>query len=189
MGQGMLKDSTSGYGLVTIVLHWVCAPLIIFLFGLGIYMRGLDYYSPWYHRGPDLHIALGLLIFALMFLRLLWRKSNQNPNAIPTISQSNLWAASIVKVFLYVGVFIICISGYFITTAEGTGASFFGLFSIPASVEFSANNVDRLGAIHKYCAWGLMGIVILHAAAALFHHFVKRDKTLVRMLKPTDKAD
>jgi cytochrome b561 len=185
----MLKDSTSGDGLVTIILHWVCAPLIIFLFGLGIYMRGLDYYSPWYNRGPAIHIALGLLVFALMLLRLLWRKSNQDPNAIPTINKSNLVAASIVKVLLYVGVFVICISGYFITTAEGTGASFFGLFSIPASVEFSAVNVDRMGAIHKYCAWALMGIVILHASGALFHHFVKRDRTLVRMLKPTDKTD
>lgn len=180
----MLKDSTSGYGLVTIVLHWVCAPLIIFLFGLGVYMRGLDYYSPWYHRGPELHIALGLLVFALMLLRLLWRKNSQDPNAIPSISKSNLLAAKIVKILLYVCVFVLCISGYFITTAEGSGASFFGLFSVPATLELSADNIDRIGALHKYCAWGLMGIVILHAAAALFHHFVKRDKTLVRILKP-----
>ena len=190
----MLKDSTSGYGLITIVLHWVCAPLIIFLFGLGVYMRGLDYYSPWYHRGPEIHIALGLLVFVLMFLRLLWRKNNQDPNAIQSISTNNLAAAKVVKVLLYVCVFAICISGYFVTTAEGSGANFFGMFSIPATVELSADNVDRIGAIHKYCAWGLMGIVILHAAAALFHHFIKRDKTLVRMLKPaaltpTDRAD
>ena len=84
--------------------------------------------------------------------------------------------------------------GYLITTAEGVGASFFEIFSVPATVELSAKNVDLMGAIHKYCAWGLMGIVILHAAAALFHHFIKRDKTLVRMLKPatltpTDTTD
>ncbi len=190
----MLKDSKSGYGLITIILHWVCAPLIIFLFGLGVYMRGLDYYSPWYHRGPELHIALGLLVFALMLLRLLWRKSSTEPDTIPTISKSNLLAAKIVKILLYLGVFTICISGYLITTAEGSGAAFFELFSVPSIVELSANNVDLMGAIHKYCAWGLMGIVALHAAAALFHHFIKRDKTLVRMLKPAaltppDRAD
>lgn len=185
----MLKDSRSGYGLVTIALHWVCAPLIIFLFGLGVYMRGLDYYSPWYHRGPELHIALGLLVFMLMALRLVWRKKNQDPNPIPTISKSNLAAAKAVKILLYVCVFVICISGYLITTAEGSGANFFGMFSVPATLELSADNIDRMGAIHKYVAWGLMGIVILHAAAALFHHFVKRDKTLVQMLKPVQKAD
>lgn len=185
----MLKDSRAGYGLVTIILHWVCAPLILFLFGLGVYMRGLDYYSPWYHRGPELHIALGLLIFVLMGLRLLWRSRSTVPAAIPTISKSNLFAANAVKIALYTVVFVICISGYFITTAEGQGAGFFGLFSVPATVEFSASNIDRAGAIHKYLAWGLMGIVLLHAGAALFHHFVKRDATLVRMLKPAKKTD
>ncbi len=185
----MLKDSLTGYGLVTIIFHWVCAPLIIFLFGLGVYMRGLDYYSPWYHRGPDLHIALGLLVFALMLVRFFWRSSNKNPTAIATISKANLLAAKLVKILLYVGVFTLCVSGYFITTAEGVGANFFDLFSVPATVELSAENIDRIGALHKYCAWGLMGLVALHVAAALLHHFIKRDKTLLRILKPALKAD
>jgi len=180
----MLKDSLSGYGLVTISLHWVCAALIIFLFGLGVYMRSLDYYSPWYHRAPEIHIAIGLLAFLLMSFRLVWRSCSQMPQPIPTISKSNSLAAIAVKVALYLGVFIICISGYLITTAEGQGAHFFNLASVPASIELSAHNVDRAGFIHKYFAWGLMAIALLHAAAALFHHFVKRDKTLVRMLKP-----
>jgi cytochrome b561 len=94
-----------------------------------------------------------------------------------------------VKVLLYGCVFVICITGYLITTAEGSGASFFGFFSIPASIALSANNIDRAGFIHKYLAWSLVAIALLHASAALFHHFIKRDKTLVRMLKPADKAD
>jgi cytochrome b561 len=190
----MLKDSKSGYGLITIILHWVCALLIIFLFGLGVYMRSLDYYSPWYHRGPEIHIAIGLLVFLLMSLRLLWRSRSQSPKPLPTISKNNQLAATAVKIALYLSVFIICITGYLITTAEGKGADFFELFSVPASIELSAHNVDRAGFIHKYLAWGLIALALLHAAAALFHHFVKRDKTLVRMLTPaaltpTDRAD
>ncbi|GGY86162.1 cytochrome b [Cellvibrio zantedeschiae] len=185
----MLKDSPSGYGLITIIFHWVSAPLILFVFGLGVYMRGLDYYSPWYHRGPEIHIALGLVIFLLMSLRFLWRIRSTSPNAIPTISKSNLLAAQVVKILLYVFVFIICITGYLITTAEGQGAAFFDFFSIPATVQLNAHNVDRAGAIHKYLAWTLIAIVVVHAAAAIFHHFVKRDKTLIRMLKPSDSAD
>lgn len=180
----MLKDSPSGYGLITIIFHWVCAPLILFVFGLGVYMRGLDYYSPWYHRGPEIHIALGLLIFLLMLLRLLWRVPNKYPDAIATISKATLLAASIVKVMLYIGVFLICITGYLITTAEGNSASFFGLVNIPATLKLSADNVDLAGTAHKYMAWGLVAIAILHATGALFHHVIKRDKTLVRMLKP-----
>lgn len=190
----MLKDSKSGYGLITIILHWVCALLIIFLFGLGVYMRSLDYYSPWYHRGPELHIALGLVVFLLMSFRLLWRSRSQSPNPIPTISKNNQLAASAVKAALYIGVFVICITGYLITTGEGQGANFFGIFTVPATIELSADYIDLAGAVHKYIAWGLIGIALLHAAAALFHHFIKRDTTLVRMLKPAaltpnDRAD
>jgi cytochrome b561 len=185
----MLKDSRSSYGLVTIALHWICAPLIIFLFGLGVYMRGLDYYSPWYHRAPELHISLGLLVLFLMSFRLVWRAKNISPTPLPSISASNQLAANLVKKALYVFVFLICISGYFITTAEGQAAQFFNFFGIPASIELSPALVDFIGEAHEYLAWGLMGIASLHGTAALFHHFVKRDTTLLRMLNPAHKAD
>lgn len=181
----MLKDSRTAYGLISIMLHWVSAPLILFVFGLGVYMRGLDYYSPWYHRGPEIHIALGLLIFLLMSLRLLWRIRSGSPEAIATIPKNTQLVANLVKYILYIAVFAICITGYLITTAEGSAANFFGLFSIPATLELSADNIDRAGQIHKHAAWGLIVLVALHAFAALFHHFIKRDKTLVRMLKPS----
>ena len=184
----MLKDSRMGYGSISILFHWVCAPLILFLFGLGVYMRGLDYYSPWYHRGPELHIALGLLIFVLMTLRLLWRARSGSPDPIATIPKNTQLVATLVKYLIYIAVFSICFTGYFITTAEGSGASFFGLITIPASIQLSADNIDRAGWLHEYIAWSLIAIVALHAFAALFHHFIKRDKTLVRMLKPTDET-
>lgn len=184
----MLKDSRTGYGLISIMLHWVSAPLILFVFGLGVYMRGLDYYSPWYHRGPEIHIALGLLIFLLMSLRLLWRIRSGSPEAIASIPKSTQFAANAVKYVIYIAVFTICITGYLITTAEGSGANFFGLFSVPATAELSADNIDRAGLAHKYIAWGLIVLVVVHALAALFHHFIKRDKTLVRMLKPSDDS-
>jgi len=184
----MLKDSATGYGLVTIIFHWACAGLIVFLFGLGVYMRNLDYYSPWYHRGPEIHIALGILLFALMCARLFWRLLNTTPAQLPSVSKNNYLAANLVKFALYTSIFIICITGYLITTAEGQGAHFFDLFSIPASIELKSHNVDRAGFIHKYLAWGTLAIALVHALAALFHHFLKRDATLLRMLKPNQKS-
>jgi cytochrome b561 len=185
----MFKDSRSSYGLVTILLHWISAPLILFLFGLGVYMRGLDYYSPWYHRAPELHISLGILVLLLMSARLVWRLTSTSPKPLASISASNQLAANLVKKALYLFVFIICITGYFVTTAEGQAAQFFTLFKIPASLELKPTHVDLAGLAHKYLAWGLIVLVTLHAAAALFHHFIKRDTTLVRMLNPAHKAD
>ena len=184
----MLKDSSSGFGLVTILLHWVCAILILFLFGLGIYMRGLDYYSTWYHRGPELHISLGLFVLLLMSLRVCWRAFNQTPLPLEGINSRTQLAAKIIKILLYIFTFVICITGYFITTADGQAASFFNLAHFPAIIELGAHNVDRAGLLHKYLSWGIVGIATLHGAAALFHHIVKRDKTLVRMLKPAPET-
>ena len=68
----MIKDTTKNYGIISILLHWVSAVTIIFLFALGVYMTGLSYYDDWYHKGPALHISLGILLFFATLLRLVW---------------------------------------------------------------------------------------------------------------------
>lgn len=182
----MLKDSPSGYGLLSILLHWVCALLILFLFGLGVYMTGLGYYDEWYHKGPALHVSLGLIVFALMALRILWRWINPTPS--PLGHQAvQLVAAQGVKWLLYLAIFCVLISGYLITTAEGKPASLFDWLHIPALTRLTASQVDLAGKIHEYCAWGIIALVVLHVLGALYHQFVVRDRTLVRIFKPVKK--
>lgn len=184
----MLKDSRSGYGLISIVIHWISAALILFLFGLGIYMVDLGYYDDWYHKGPELHISLGLVVLVLMFARVIWRIVNPTPEELSAKRAQNL-AAKLVKLGLYAFIFIVLVSGYLITTAEGQPASMFNLIKFPVLTELSSQNVDLAGTIHEYLAWGIVILVALHVAGALFHHFVVRDRTLVRMLKPVKKSD
>jgi cytochrome b561 len=185
--QGMLKDSRSGYGLLSIAIHWISAVLILFLFGLGIYMVDLSYYDDWYHKGPELHISLGLVVLLLMLVRIVWRIINPTPEELSAKRTQNL-AAKLVKLGLYAFVFIVLISGYLITTAEGQPASMFNLIKFPVLTELSSQNVDLAGEIHEYLAWGIVILVVLHVAGALLHHFVVRDRTLVRMLKPVKKS-
>lgn len=184
----MLKDSRSGYGLISIVIHWISAALILFLFGLGIYMVDLGYYDDWYHKGPELHISLGLVVLVLMFARVVWRIVNPTPEELSAKRAQNL-AAKLVKLGLYAFIFIVLVSGYLITTAEGQPASMFNLIKFPVLTELSSQNVDLAGAIHEYLAWSIVLLVALHVAGALFHHFVVRDRTLVRMLKPVKKSE
>lgn len=184
----MFKDSARGYGWLTIILHWICAVLIVVLFGLGIYMTGLSYYSPWYHKGPTLHISLGLILLLLMVIRVVWRLINPVPDNLPNHSRLTLSAAKLVKYLLYGLIFTIIASGYLVTTAEGKPASLFGLINFPSLTQLSATNVDRAGLIHELLAWAVVIVAALHAGAALLHHFVSRDRTLVRMLKPSKKS-
>lgn len=184
----MLKDSRSGYGWITIGIHWVSALLVIFLFGLGLYMTGLNYYDEWYHTGPALHISLGLILLFITLFRLLWRSSNPTPSDLSDKRLNNL-LARLVKISLYALLFIVFITGYLITTAEGKPAEIFGVIKIPSITELGADTVDLAGEIHEYLAWIIILLVALHVAGALMHHVVFRDQTLTRMLKPAKKSD
>lgn len=184
----MLKDSRNGYGLISIVIHWVSAVLILFLFGLGIYMTGLSYYDDWYHKGPELHVSLGLVVLLIMLVRVIWRIINPTPVDLANKRVQNL-AAKLVKLGFYAFIFIVLVTGYLITTAEGQPASMFNLIKFPVLTELSAKNVDIAGALHEYLAWGIVLLVVLHTAGALLHHFVMRDRTLVRIIKPVKKND
>ena len=59
----------------------------------------------------------------------------------------------------------------------------FELFEIPALGELFEKQADKAGVIHQYVAYALILIVLVHAMAALKHHFFDKDKTLLRMLK------
>lgn len=184
----MLKDSHLGYGLITILLHWMSALTIIFLLALGVYMTGLGYYDEWYHKGPALHISIGLLLFFIFTFRLLWRTVNTTPAALIANQKANM-AAGLIKILLYLLTFVVLISGYLITTAEGQAASIFDWIYIPATVKLNAQGVDTAGKIHEFFAWGIVVVAVLHGGAALVHHFFLHDRTLMRMLKPVKKTD
>lgn len=182
----MLKDTSQGYGLITILIHWITGLLILGLFGLGIYMTGLGYYDPWYHKGPWVHVSLGLLLFVLMVVRLVWRSKNATPVALHSHSAANI-AATATKHSLYLLLFVVMISGYLINTAEGKSASFFDWLSVPSLMILSATQVDWLGRIHLWGAWLIIALVVLHTVGALIHHFVWRDRTLIRIIKPVSR--
>lgn len=180
----MLHDSKKNYGSISIFLHWSSAVLILGLFGLGLYMTSLGYYDAWYHKGPWWHVSFGLVLFVLTLIRLIWRLCSQTPQHLRRDRISNS-AATLVKWLLYITLLAVMVSGYLINTSKGQPASFFDWFGIPSIGSFTANTVDLLGEIHFWGAWLMMGLVVLHVGGALLHHFVWRDRTLVRMLKPT----
>lgn len=183
-----MKDSLSGYGWVTIFIHWLSAVIVIGLFGLGLYMTSLSYYDSWYHQGPWWHVSIGVLVFFITVFRMVWRIVNKTPRPEPASLLQHLMASA-VKRLLYVSMLVVMISGYLITTAEGKPATVFDWFGIPMTLQLDAAGVDLAGDIHLYGAWLIIALALLHAGAALYHHFVKRDATLRRMLKPTTRIE
>jgi cytochrome b561 len=175
------RNSSSHYGLVSILMHWLVAVAVFGLFGLGYWMVGLDYYSSWYKTAPDLHKSIGLVLFALMLGRVLWRWFSPPPSALPNHGRVTRLASKLGHGFLYLGLFVLMISGYLISTADGRGIPVFGLFEVPASLTSIPGQEDVAGLVHEYLAWALVIFAGIHALAALKHHFFDRDRTLVRM--------
>ncbi|HHH35998.1 MAG TPA: cytochrome b [Gammaproteobacteria bacterium] len=177
-----LRNHPQGYGLVSVLLHWSMAALIIGLYALGKYMVDLDYYHPWYQKAPDLHRGLGVIVAALLIFRQGWRLSNPHPEILgrPWEQRVAVW----VHRLFYLLIAATVISGYLITTADGHALPVFDWFEIPATLYGFDNQEDIAGVAHDWLANMLMGLALLHSLAALKHHFIDRDPTLRRMLWP-----
>lgn len=175
------RSHNRGWGAVAITLHWLSALTVVGLFALGLYMTSLDYYDPWYHKGPDLHRSIGVLLFLATVLRLLWRLPSPPP---PPLANHRPWErrlAAAVHALLYLLLFTLMLSGYLISTADGAAVEVFDWFSVPATLT-GEHQEDTAGAVHLTLAWTLVCVALLHAAAALKHHFLDRDRSLKRML-------
>lgn len=177
-----LRNTPRSYGLVAIILHWLVALAVIGLFSLGVWMTGLGYYDDWYKRGPDLHKSIGMVLFMLMLVRVAWSAVNIKPDDEPGTSIWQRRAAHGMHRLLYALLFALMISGYLISTADGRAIEVFGLFPVPASISGIDNMEDAAGAVHWYLALMLIGLTGVHALAALKHHFIDRDRTLIKML-------
>lgn len=184
-----LGNTRQSYGVVSIALHWLMAILIIGLFALGLYMTGLDYYHPWYQSAPDLHRSFGILMVALLLLRLLWRISSPSPEPVGQDPRVLQLAAELIHWLFYLLLFAIAVSGYLITTAGGRGIEVFGWFTLPALISGIDNLEDVAGDIHWLLAVLVVVLAGIHSLAAFKHHFVDRDSTLMRMLGTSGVRD
>ncbi len=179
------KNSKNGYGLVSRFLHWGMAIAIIGMFGLGVWMRTLDYYSPYYKQAPHLHKSIGLVLLALLIGRFIWRLVNPTPDD-GYLRPNERKASHAMHLAFYALLAVLMGAGFLISTVDGRGIEVFGLFEIP-SIYTQKGLEDAVGLLHAWLAYLLMAFVALHGAAALKHHFIDRDITLLRMLRGDPK--
>lgn len=178
----MWRNTKHAYGVIAVALHWLVAAVVFGLFGLGLWMVNLTYYDAWYRTAPSIHKSVGVLLFLVMTLRLLWRFVNPKPAPEPGLSPLERLASGAVHGLLYLLLFAVMGSGYLISTADGRPIEVFGLLQVPATLTAIPNQADLAGDIHLALAVTVMVLTTIHALAALKHHFIDRDRTLLRML-------
>ncbi|WP_435929844.1 cytochrome b [Dryocola sp. BD613] len=176
------KNSSERYGHLSVLIHWLVACTLYGMFGLGLWMVTLGYYDGWYHKAPELHKSIGMLLLLAMVIRLLWRFISPPPPALASYTRLTRISAAAAHLLLYLLLFAILFSGYLISTADGKPVSVFGLIDVPATIADAGAQADLAGTLHLWLAWGVVILSLLHSLAALKHHFIDKDVTLRRML-------
>lgn len=175
------KNTTARYGLVTIGLHWLTLVLLIAVYACVNLTELYEEESPAQEALMHWHYMLGLTVLALVVLRLLNRLVGGSSAVVPPVPLWQQRLASTVHVALYVLMVAMPILGWLILSASGEPIPFFGT-QLPALLTANEDLADQLEDVHEVI--GTIGYFLIgaHALAALFHHYITRDNTLVRML-------
>ncbi|HCR6352117.1 TPA: cytochrome b, partial [Shigella sonnei] len=104
------------YGVISAAFHWLSAIIVYGMFALGLWMVTLSYYDGWYHKAPELHKSIGILLMMGLVIRVLWRVISPPPGPLPSYSPMTRLAAKAGHLALYLLLFAIGISGYLIST-------------------------------------------------------------------------
>lgn len=174
-----IGDTRNSFGIVTRVVHWAMAIAIFALFALGYWMVELTYYDPWYTTAPYIHKAVGIVVMGALVARFAWRIVNEKPSDadLKPIEQT---VSRVVHWGFYPLLAALMVSGYLISTPDGRPIDVFGVFQMPAIV-IAKGIEDEAGRVHEILAWATIVLAVLHAGAALKHHFVDRHDTLIRI--------
>lgn len=173
--------ATGGYDSVARMLHWLMAFLILAVFMLGLLVEALP--KAWEHGIVETHKVLGVGILLLVVVRFAWRLMHRPPASEP-VSPLLDRAAWLGHSGLYALMLAVPVIGLVYTALRGQGIDF-GLFSIPPIMARNRELGRAVREIHELTAYALIGLAGIHALAALWHHFIRKDATLLRMLPVT----
>jgi len=173
-----MTSSTERHAGRVRILHWVIAGLVLATWPLGFVIGfvkedvKLDFYL--------VHESLGFLVLWLMLVRIGARLTSTSPLVEgPPLEKA---AAHLVHGLLYVFLIVMPVSGFLATNAHGFPLQWFGLFTVWSPIGKAPDIAFVLSAIHGWSAWILLALFALHFAAVIFHHAIRRDGTLYRIL-------
>jgi cytochrome b561 len=163
------------------VLHWLVAALVLLIIPLGIVIAN-EWGGPLQQPLYNLHKSIGVLLLALVAVRLLYRATHA-PQPLPAdIAPLQQWAAHATHWMLYALLLVQPVLGLIATSAYPAPIPFFGLFDVPQLWPENRALSERLFALHRWTGIAIGVVAGMHIAAALHHHFVRKDRVLMRMI-------
>lgn len=165
-----LGNTKQTYGCVSRGIHWLTVLALVGVFGLA-----------WADK-IGIHKSFGVTVLALGVLRIVWTLTQPAPVALGELPRWQHIAAKATHGLLMLWLVAMPLSGWAMSSAYGRATSFFGLFELPMLVGPDRALGGQFRAIHEPLAYVGLALIALHVAGALWHHFILKDATLVRML-------
>lgn len=175
------RNTPVGYGSVAKFLHWSIVVLIIAQY---VIIEAAEEMAdgPGKLETVALHKSTGMLVFGLALVRIAWRFLNGRNPPPESMPHGQRMAAAAGHGLLYVLILAQPLTGWIMSSAGGHPTSFFGLFEFPMLWAQNRDAQEFYEEVHETVFLALVSVAALHALAALFHHFVRKDDTLRRML-------
>ena len=170
-----------GYTTTARILHWVVAALVLLMIPVGIVIAN-EWGGPAQTFLYNLHKSIGVTLIPLVIVRLIYRLLNPPPPLPDDIPAIQKVAAYTTHWALYALLLVQPMVGYVMTSAYPAPVPFFGLFNLPPIWPEDRALSDRLSVVHLYLGLSIAVFAAMHIAAALFHHFVRKDRVLMRMV-------
>jgi len=165
--------------------HWLTVLLIAIQFPVGLYMvyrgPGQNIWDATTNNLYSGHKLAGVIILALVLVRLLYRLTAGAPADEPTLTGWQKVVSALNHWGIYLLLIAVPIFGY-LAVCYFPALNIFGAFSLPALVAPDKEMYKQVIAVHYYTAMALAALIVLHIAAALYHHAIRGDNVLVRMM-------
>jgi cytochrome b561 len=177
-----LADPPAGYSPAQKWLHWLTAAIVLLaMIPAGLTMTRLGE-GETTNRLYELHKSFGVIVFSLALVRAAIRLARGAPRYEPNIPRWQRVAAAASHYALYGLIFLVPITGWIATSSCCAPVNLFWTIPVTLPVPEGEAFAKAVFRLHYAFVYTLMAIVAVHAGAALQHHFIRRDRTLLRML-------
>jgi len=173
-----IKNTITEYGIISKILHWVSALLLLIQIPIGFYLVDLDFGEKRINL-ENIHIVIGLSIFYIIILRLFVKIINPTPKLEPSIFKGQKFLAKLNHLLLYVTILSITISGIFKKLFNGEKlVILFKEIKIQDNFELA----DQFYEIHILSNYFIIVLISIHILAVIVHKIFFNDNLLKRML-------
>ena len=174
----------ASYSALAKIFHWVTVPLLVAALATGFTIGHIA--DPSKMVFYSIHESLGLTILLVSIARLAWRRISPPPPLPDHVPKAMRIAAAAVHHTLYAALIIQPLLGFFTTNAFGfpqQGATaYLGFINLPKFMDAWEGLATVLLTVHGLLGWTLLLLIPAHIAGAIFHHAIRRDGTLLRMI-------